>query len=145
MVNVTIERAAHRDLPALLELLRDQDLPVDGLEQHLLTTLVAHSNGRAVGIVAVEVYPDGGLLRSVAVAKTLEGQGLGRTLTDAAVSMAREAGLEVLYLLTTTAEYYFPKFGFERVRREDVPASVRTSVEFTTACPSTAVVMRRRV
>jgi amino-acid N-acetyltransferase len=46
-------------------------------------------------------------------------------------------------LLTTTAERYFPRFGFERVDRKDVPESVRASVEFTSACPSSAIVMRK--
>jgi amino-acid N-acetyltransferase len=45
--------------------------------------------------------------------------------------------------LTTTAERYFPKFGFERIERNDVPASVQASVEFTSACPSSAIVMRK--
>jgi amino-acid N-acetyltransferase len=145
MTDVAIERASSRDVPELMGLLRDQELPIDGLEQHLATTFVARQRGRVVGSVAVEIYPDGGLLRSVAVAAGLQGRGLGRALTDAAFSMARENGLDALYLLTTTAEHYFPKFGFERVDREEVPASVRTSVEFTTACPSSAIVMRKRL
>ena len=41
----------------------------------------------------------------------------------------------VLDLLTTTAERFFPGFGFERVERVDVPASVQASVEFRSACP----------
>ena len=49
-----------------------------------------------------------------------------------------------IYLLTTTAERYFPKFGFEPVARADVPATVQTSIEFTSACPSSATVMRKQ-
>ena len=52
---------------------------------------------------------------------------------------------QALYLLTTTAEGYFPKFGFERITRAEVPPSVQASVEFATACPASAIVMRKRL
>ncbi len=145
MTAFEIDRARPVDLPRVLELLTQQALPTDGLEQHLATTLVARQDGRVIGSVAVETYPDGGLLRSVAVAGDFQGQGLGQALTSAAFTLARNAGIKALYLLTTSAEGYFPKFGFERVQRDDVPPSVRTSVEFTSACPATAIVMRKRL
>jgi amino-acid N-acetyltransferase len=56
---------------------------------------------------------------------------------------ARQAGIQDVYLLTTTAEHYFPRFGFSCVSREEVGAEVRASVEFQEACPSSAVVMRK--
>ena len=143
MTELDIRPATESDVPALVALLTNQHLPIDGLTGHLPTTLVAKDSGRVVGSVAIEVYKDGGLLRSVAVDDALKGQGVGRALTDAAFQMARNKGLRTLFLLTTTAENYFPKFGFERIQRADVPASVQTSVEFTSACPSSAVVMRR--
>ena len=145
MTGVNIDRACPADFTAILALLKGQALPTDGLEHHLPTTLVARQGGRIVGSVAVETYPDGGLLRSVAVAADSQGQGLGQALTSAAFAMAQDAGVDTLYLLTTTAEGYFPKFGFERIRRDEVPASVQTSIEFTSACPSTATVMRKRL
>ena len=145
MNGITIARAVQEDLPKLLELLKRQSLPLDGLAAHLGTTLVARRDGQINGSAAVEVYPDGGLLRSVAIASDLQGQGLGRALTEAAFTSARESGLDTLYLLTTTAEHYFPKFGFETITRDEVPAGVRTSVEFTSACPSSAIVMRKRL
>jgi N-acetylglutamate synthase-like GNAT family acetyltransferase len=40
---------------------------------------------------------------------------------------------------------YFPNFGFEKIDRSVVPKSVQASVEFTSACPSTAVVMRKNL
>ena len=54
-----------------------------------------------------------------------------------------ELQISALYLLTTTAAGFFPKFGFERIDRCDVPRSVQMSVEFTSACPSSATVMRK--
>jgi amino-acid N-acetyltransferase len=89
------------------------------------------------------MYRDGALLRSVAVDASVRGSGLGLRLTDAALAMARERGAPAVYLLTTTAERFFPRFGFSRVPREHVPATIRESVEFTSACPASAVVMMR--
>ena len=138
-----IERARPEDLPAVLALLEQHHLPIDGLADHIATTLVARDEGRIVGSAALETYADGVLLRSVAVAPQVQHHGLGRELTVAALELASQLRAPAVYLLTITAERYFPKFGFERIAREDVPQSVRASVEFQSACPSSAVVMRR--
>jgi amino-acid N-acetyltransferase len=53
--------------------------------------------------------------------------------------------LRALYLLTTTADEYFPAFGFERTTRDGVPDGVRATAEFQTACPASATVMRKRL
>ena len=138
-----IDRARPDDAEEVLHLLAQNQLPLDGLRDHLATTLVARENGHVVGSAALEVYPEGALLRSVAVAAARQGQGLGHQLTDAAIRLATDLEVPALFLLTTTAERYFPKFGFERIARTDVPATVQTSIEFTSACPSTAAVMRK--
>ena len=138
-----VQPARPEDFDAIARLLGDHELPVDGLRDHLATTLVARDADAIVGSAALEMYADGALLRSVAVAPALQGSGLGRTLTDAAIALARARRSPALYLLTTTAERYFPKFGFERVERRDVPPGVQASVEFTSACPASAIVMRK--
>ena len=138
-----IERAAAADLDDVLRLLDETHLPVDGLREHFGTALVARENGSVVGSAALEVYADGALLRSVAVSPPAQGSGLGGALTNAAIRLAEELRLPALYLLTTTADGYFPRFGFERITRADVPARVQRSVEFTSACPSSAIVMRK--
>ncbi len=138
-----IDRARPDDLDEVLSLLVQQKLPPDGLQAHLATTFVARQAGRIVGSAALEMYADGALLRSVAVAPDQQGRGLGRKLTDTAIQFAKNRGATALYLLTTTAAGYFPKAGFERIERAAVPQTVQTSVEFTSACPSSATVMRR--
>lgn len=140
---IRIEAAGPADADAVFCLLEQNHLPLEGLENHLATTLVARQGGRIVGSAALELYPDGALLRSVAVAAELQGQGLGHELTDAAIRLGRDLQVPAVYLLTTTAERFFPKFGFERIERADVPATVRSSIEFTSACPSSAIVMRK--
>lgn len=140
MTEVTAAQAG--DLPALLELLERSDLPRDGFAEHLGSALVARDAGRVVGSAAVERYGQAGLLRSVAVDAAYRGRGLGAQLVDAALTLARRDGLRTVYLLTTSAPEYFPRFGFAPVGRADVTAEVRQSVEFTGACPDSALVMR---
>jgi amino-acid N-acetyltransferase len=138
-----IEKASPPDLEDVLRLLEENRLPVDGLRDHLATTMVARENGAVVGSAALEVYRDGALLRSVAVAPGHQGHGLGRDLTTAAIHLATELSVPAIYLLTTTADTYFPRFGFERIDRAQVPTTVQASVEFTSACPASAIVMRK--
>jgi N-acetylglutamate synthase-like GNAT family acetyltransferase len=137
-----IRAATASDLPAVMILLEKDRLPVTGLRQHVATTLVAQRSARVVGCAAVEVYGTSGLLRSVAVNEERRGEGLGHQLTQAAIDLARARGVTSVYLLTTTAEKFFPRFGFREVAREDVDPAVRASVEFTIACPASAVAMR---
>lgn len=140
-----IDRARPEDLDEVLGLLAEHHLPLEGLREHLETTIVARQDGRIVGSAALELYPDGALLRSVAVVPAVQGQRVGRELAEAAIRLALERRAPAIYLLTTTAEHYFPKFGFERIARADVPATVQASVEFTSACPANAAVMRKRL
>jgi len=142
-MNIDLRRASEKDLQGVLSLLAESGLPQDGLSDHLATTLVATDNGHIVGSAALEVYPDGALLRSVAVAPRLRGSGLGHRLTEAATDLATELRVPAVFLLTTTAEEFFPRFGFARIGRGEVPTTVQQSVEFRTACPSTATVMRK--
>jgi amino-acid N-acetyltransferase len=141
-VTRVIESIRDGELESALTLLRGSQLPVDGLDDEACI-LVARDDGRIVGTAALEIYPDGMLLRSVAITSHAQGQGLGSALTEAMLRIARDAGAPAVFLLTTTAEQFFPRFGFVRIPRHDVPASVQTSVEFTTACPCTAAVMRK--
>jgi amino-acid N-acetyltransferase len=139
---IRIDRATQADAPALLALMERAHLPTDGLAAHLDAAFVARAGDRVVGSAAIEIYPDGGLLRSVAVDADSRGTGVGAQLTGAAIQEARRRALPALYLLTTTAERFFPRFGFERITREEVPPSVQASIEFREACPASATVMR---
>ena len=127
----------------LLELLERCRLPEAGLREHLETALVAREDGRIVGSSVLELYADGALLRSVAVEADRRGIGLGIRLTEAALELARRRGARRVFLLTETAGEFFPRFGFRVIARAEVPESVKSSVEFTSACPQSALVMER--
>ena len=140
-----IERACPSDLSEVLALLERHSLPLAGVADHVDTLVVARDDGRIVGAAAVELYTGGALLRSVVVDTSVQGTGLGHRLTEAALNIAREHNMDTVFLLTTTAERFFPKLGFRQISREDLPASVQASVEFQSACPSSATVMRREL
>ena len=137
----TIAAATSADLPALLELLGQSALPTAGLADHLDTTLVAHEAGHVVGSAALELYGTTALLRSVAVAPGLRGRGLGQELTRHALALARRRKIRTVYLLTETAGGFFPRFGFRAISRDAVDPAVQRSVQFTSACPTSALAM----
>lgn len=130
------------DLPQIERLLTSSALPMAGVRESLQDFLVAEHDGMIVGVVGLEACcAEYALLRSTAVDPEWRGRGLGRMLVERAIADAEARGVHALWLLTTTAERYFPSFGFVSAKREDAPAEVRASVEFTSACPASAAVM----
>lgn len=142
----TLRPAAADDLDAVRGLLDTAHLPLDGLEEQFGESYaVAVAGNEIVGAEGIEVYARSGLLRSAVVHPDWRGRGVGDALTRDRIEWARRAGLERVYLLTTTAESYFPRFGFARVERAEAPPEIRTSREFTGACPASATLMVLRV
>jgi amino-acid N-acetyltransferase len=140
-----IRSATNSDLPAVERLLAASDLPTDGVRENFSSFVVADDDGAITGAVGLENYGSVALLRSAVVAQDHRGSGVGRRLIEQLLERAEEAGIDELYLLTTTAEKYFPRFGFTRTSRAAVPDAVKSSAEFRGACPDTAVVMSRPI
>ena len=60
-------------------------------------------------------------------------------------SHARLLGVERLYLLTTDAERYFARLGFQRTERSGAPAPIQATSQFRLLCPKSAVCMARDI
>jgi amino-acid N-acetyltransferase len=142
---VSLRPATSSDLPAVERLLTASSLPLAGVAENLKTFVVAESGGELVGVAGLEVCCNNALLRSTAVDPTWRGRGVGRQLVERVIADAEARGIRALYLLTTTAEHYFPSFGFTRTTRDAVPEEVRMTAEFKGACPASAVVMSREL
>lgn len=140
-----IRNARESDLPAVERLLSASKLPLDGVRDHFADFLVAEDGEGIEGAVGLEKYETVALLRSAIVAPDHRGSGIGRQLVERALERAEEDGIDELYLLTTTAQSYFPRFGFTPTSRTTVPEELKSSAEFRGACPDTAVVMKRRL
>ena len=138
-----VRPAVPGDLAAVERLLTASGLPLDGVREALPTFIVAEAGTDVVGVAGLEVCCDNALLRSVAVSPDWRSHGLGRALVTRIISDAEARGIHALYLLTTTAERYFPSFGFREISRDAVPADVRDTAEFRDACPASATVMCR--
>ncbi|HET7550660.1 MAG TPA: arsenic resistance N-acetyltransferase ArsN2 [Gemmatimonadaceae bacterium] len=138
-----VRPAVPADLAAIERLLMASTLPLDGVREALGAFVVAEYGDEIVGVAGLESCCNDALLRSVAVAPAWRSHGLGRALVTRVISDAEARGIRALYLLTNTAEHYFPSFGFRRVSRDEVPASVRETAEFSHACPASAAVMCR--
>ena len=140
-----IRKATIRDLDAVEGLLSANDLPLGGVKENLSGFIVAEEGGRIIGAVGLEKFGSVALLRSAVVSNEHRGSGVGRRLVEQILEYAEKDGIEELFLLTTTAEDYFPRFGFTRTTRSAVPPAVKASAEFRGACPDTASVMTRRI
>jgi amino-acid N-acetyltransferase len=137
--------ATPEDLNAVLSLLGASDLPTDGVRDHLEQFVLEFDGEKLIGCAGLEIHGDAGLLRSVAVGSEHRSSGLGFRLTNAILVMAQKHHLSSLSLLTTTADAYFPRFGFERIERAHLPQSLHASAEFQGACPDEAVAMTLRL
>jgi amino-acid N-acetyltransferase len=110
--------------------------------QHLHEFLVVEDVGHFIAAAGLERYGTAALLRSVAVRPEHRSRGVARTLVGQLLSHARSSGVREVYLLTTSAQPYFRRLGFQVVPREAIDPAVAMSAEFGESCCATAVAMR---
>ena len=139
----TVTPATPADARAIAALLRAADLPHEDITPHLGHLLVARQGRAIVGAVGLEVYAPDGLLRSLVVAPAYRGRGLGDELVRRLARTASDWGVERFWLLTTTAEAFFARRGFQVTPRVGAPAEIAATHEFKSLCPSTAICMTR--
>lgn len=136
-----IRNATPADFDDIARLLAAESLPLAGVADHLKNYLVAERDGEIIGVMGLEAYAETGLLRSAVVAQHAKNQGIGGALYEALIKKARELGISRLLLLTNTAEEYFRRRGFRKIDEKSVAGPVRSSVEFSGACPTHAACM----
>ena len=137
-----IRAAEPSEFDQISALLEASGLMTDGLTVGMPDLVVAILSGQVVGCAALESAEDIGLLRSVAVAHEARGSGVGARLVATIHNTARARRLSSVYLLTTTAEGYFPKFGYRVVVEEHPPRVVADSAEYTACSAAGATLMK---
>ncbi len=138
--------AESADLDAIARLLAASALPTDDLEHQDLSLFIVEDSGDGLGAVGgLERCGSNALLRSVATAEALRGQGRARAMVAELEALAATHAIDELYLLTETAADFFAGLGYAVRDRATVPDAVRASRQFSSICPDSATVMAKRV
>lgn len=137
---IELRRVTPGDLADVEALLTRSDLPVAGVREAFDDFVIARAGDEVVGVAGLEIGGRDALLRSVAVVPEWRSHGVGRALVTRIIGDAEARGIRALYLLTTSAEQYFPTFGFRPMARDAVPDDVKLTSEFLgVRCASAAV------
>jgi amino-acid N-acetyltransferase len=145
MSELVLRMARDEDDPALRALLAEAGLPSDDVSSSRQSVIVAVEGDALQGSVGLEVFDSAALLRSLAVRTERRRSGLGSRMFGRALDLAKEKRIEKLFLLTTSAEAFFARRGFEAIDRDVAPEAIRQSRQFADLCPSSAACMVRRV
>ncbi|WP_428662528.1 arsenic resistance N-acetyltransferase ArsN2 [Runella sp.] len=145
VAEVEIRMAQASDYESVVNLLKSAGLPTEDLNPSLPDFFLAFDDEKLMGSAGVEINGTIGLLRSVAVHKDFRNYKIARRLVNDLTKSARLKGVKELYLITTTADGYFEKQGYERISRETVPIEIAHSQQFSNLCPSSAVVMKKEI
>lgn len=138
--------AAPKDEAGIKALLQTCELPFEDLSPaHLIHFLVVKDANQLMGTVGLEVCGEFGLLRSLAIAEAWRGQGLGLRLVEQIESYAHSQQISTLYLLTTTADKFFARLGYQVIPRQSAPAPLQGTAEFKSICPDSAVCMHKNI
>jgi len=127
-------------------LLHSHGLPSSDItDEHLEHFFLIGSDTSPMGMVGVEMYGIEALLRSLVVAETARTQGIGSALVQHAEEYASSRRVGAMYLLTTTAENFFKRLGYERIDRSRAPPAIGTTREFASLCPASSAFMIKRL
>jgi amino-acid N-acetyltransferase len=124
-------------------LLSAENLPIADLPDKLDDFVVAIRDNDIIGVAGLEIYGSYALLRSVAVRPDERNKGITWQLLKAIEELASKKRVKEIYLLTETAPEYFHLKGYRQISRNEVPAEVQRSSEFSHVCPQSAVVMKK--
>jgi len=123
-------------------LLQAQGLPVSDItDEHLEHFFFIGSAGSPTGLVGLEIHGTDALLRSLVVGDNARRKGLGSELVQHAEQYAASKSVRSIYLLTTTAEAFFKRLGYERIDRSQAPPSIERTREFASLCPASSAFM----
>jgi amino-acid N-acetyltransferase len=140
MSSNSIERRPSRD--GATRVLGAAGLPTADLtDAHMEHFFYSGNAAAPLALVGVEFCGEDALLRSLAVAPHLRSSGLGSALVERAEAHAREQGTRSIFLLTTTAEDFFRRRGYQSADRASAPAAVRATREFADICPASSALL----
>ena len=140
-----IEKLKKEDLISVKDLLKDTGLPYEDVDEHADTFLSAKADDELIGAVGLEIWNDNALLRSLVVKEQYRNDGIGGELYEKCIEMAKHNFIKKVGLLTTTAENFFSKRGFEKITGNEIPSFIKETKEFRVYCPSSSTIMFKKI
>ena len=142
-MNVEFKKTSPEKVSEVLALLTLANLPINDIGENV-ELFSLEMNEETIGTAGLEINSQIGLLRSVSVLESQKGKGYGFLIVRDLEEYAKTQNIKELYLLTTTAKEFFEKkCNYEVVERANVPTEIQNSQQFTSVCPSSAVVMKK--
>lgn len=137
-----ISNASGKDRNDIISLLQKEKLPTEDLPLSLNHFFIATDKfHKVIGAIGLETHGEFGLLRSMVVDSNYRNRGIATILVNRLETQASQMGFRSMYLLTETAVEYFRRKGYMSISRDEVPAEIKTSSEFSNVCPVSAEVM----
>ncbi len=126
-----IRKARIKDIKKIQELIAcfaRQDLmlerSVNELYEHIRDFWVYEEKGKICGCAALHIsWDDLAEIKSLAVAKKLQGKGVGKDLVVTCLAEAKSLGAKKIFVLTYKPEF-FKKMGFKRIKHADLPHKI---------------------
>lgn len=138
----SLRTADQADVDAVCGLLAAVDLPTEGVKENIDAFVVYEVASVILAAGGLERHGKVALLRSVVVDESLRGKGIGTLICDCLERVARDKGVQTIYLLTESAASFFDTRRYEAIDRSEAPNEIRETEEFTRLCPASAVLMR---
>jgi amino-acid N-acetyltransferase len=126
-----IRKAKIKDIKQIQELIAcfaklDVMLPrsLNELYENIRDFWVYIDKGKLLGCAALHIsWDDLAEIKSLAVAKNMQGRGIGRNLVLAALAEAEVLGAKKVFVLTYKSDF-FKKLGFKKIKHDALPHKI---------------------
>jgi amino-acid N-acetyltransferase len=117
-----------KNIQALINIFAKQDLmlarSLNELYENIRDFWVVEDRRKIIGCAAMHIsWEDLAEIKSLAVAKNKQGNGIGSELVLSCLKEARELGARKVFVLTYKPEF-FKKFGFKKIKHSSLPHKI---------------------
>jgi len=141
-MTIELQKAEKSDISTIKDILKENKLPFQDVGTNNINFFLAYEDADFIGIIGLEKFPEIALLRSMAVMKKFRGNGYGKKICAHLLEIAKQEGINEVFLLTCDAKDFFAKLGFKVIERKNVHEIIQSTTEFSSLCPVYAVCMK---
>ena len=130
LAKVRLRPGSRTDLRYVIALLGRCGLPTADVADIIESFYLAFDADRIIGCAAAEQHGHSILIRSVAVDSAYRCRGIASRLFEALLMRARGTAVRNAYLMSSSAQAFFARWGFSLLPADKVPSDVRASAAF---------------